>query len=229
MAPTIENGWVCAECGNTNFDDRTHCNMKKCGAPKPAPGAKLPNWICSACGNTNFGDRRVCNMRKCGAPRSSGPTMRPTDKAVASGMPGMLFGAIQAWPMMTTPSVLGVGGYNAAGRRILVKVGPYTKQSSSASKTDPAERAAKDGDWICEECQNMNYADRGFCNMRKCGAPRPIGDWTCAACGNMNYSDRVNCNMRKCGAPRTDVDPRAVMELVAKGKGRGNWHGLALP
>mmetsp|Transcript_66067 Transcript_66067/g.183991 ORF Transcript_66067/g.183991 Transcript_66067/m.183991 type:complete len:182 (-) Transcript_66067:212-757(-) len=80
MAPTIENGWVCAECGNTNFDDRTHCNMKKCGAPKPAPGAKLPNWICSACGNTNFGDRRVCNMRKCGAPRSSGPTMRPTDK-----------------------------------------------------------------------------------------------------------------------------------------------------
>jgi len=31
-----EGDWVCQKCGNINWPSRTKCNMKKCGAPKPA-------------------------------------------------------------------------------------------------------------------------------------------------------------------------------------------------
>jgi len=66
----------------------------------------------------------------------------------------------------------------------------------------------------------MNFADRAFCNMRKCGAARVLTDWVCA-CGNTNYADRMVCNMRKCGAPRKDVHPKVLEELSAKGLGKG--------
>merc|ERR1719223_2183388 len=56
--------WICSQCGNSNFGDRTHCNMRKCGAAR-----EVPDWVCSSCGNRNFADRTVCNMRNCGAER----------------------------------------------------------------------------------------------------------------------------------------------------------------
>jgi len=30
-------------------------------------------------------------------------------------------------------------------------------------------------DWICPACDNSNYADRMYCNMRNCGLPKPEG------------------------------------------------------
>merc|ERR1712000_343218 len=73
---------------------RELCNMRKCGAPRPAKlasismpsvvfgasgtpsrdsrGAKFAtDWICEQCGNANFETRELCNMRNCGAPRSA--------------------------------------------------------------------------------------------------------------------------------------------------------------
>ena len=30
-----------------------------------------------------------------------------------------------------------------------------------------------EGDWICPKCENVNFAFRTTCNIKKCGAPRP--------------------------------------------------------
>jgi len=61
--------WTCVACGNTNFADRSVCNMRKCGAIR---GAARQDWQCTSCGNLNFADRMFCNMRNCGAARGSG-------------------------------------------------------------------------------------------------------------------------------------------------------------
>jgi len=34
--------WVCVQCGNRNFGDRTVCNMRKCSAPRP-----MEDWMLS--------------------------------------------------------------------------------------------------------------------------------------------------------------------------------------
>merc|ERR1712188_109738 len=67
-------------------------------------------------------------------------------------------------------------------------------------------RTMKQGDWICSECENHNFASREICN--RCQAPKggfpqnfQSGDWMCAACGNHNYASREACN--KCGGPKT--------------------------
>lgn len=30
-----------------------------------------------------------------------------------------------------------------------------------------------EGDWICPKCDNVNFAFRAVCNIKKCGAARP--------------------------------------------------------
>lgn len=206
----IEGGWTCAQCGNMNFADRTTCNLRKCGAQRPSgpSGGSLAQggWTCTACGNQNFADRTVCNMRKCNAPR---PDI-----------------ALMAMKHAFRPPI------------------------AQAPLAFP--RPARDGDWQCLQCGNMNFADRHICNMRSCAAPRPSQDsqvsyaassslipsysptrspmipskgdeWTCGSCGNVNFGDRLFCNMRKCGASR---DATNGEEGLMQQKGSGTSEGL---
>jgi len=53
--------------------------------------------------------------------------------------------------------------------------------------------------WTCPKCGNLNYGGRIVCNMRKCGAARPLEAWVCPKCGNENRPNRPFCNMRTCG------------------------------
>lgn len=72
--------------------------------------------------------------------------------------------------------------------------------------------------WMCE-CGNVNFADRLFCNLRKCNKAKPGADipsterggpkWVCEHCDNENFSDRTTCNMRKCGQPRPGFEQQA--------------------
>lgn len=98
------------------------------------------------------------------------------------------------------------------------------------------------GGWTCAQCQNVNFADRAFCNMRRCGAPRsesmlqapepgpvsrpdPKGGWICEICNSVNYADREICFMRKCGAVRPGLDGRIQECPVADAAGDygGDW------
>lgn len=82
---------------------------------------------------------------------------------------------------------------------------PFSMEVSAANlpppHTTPPPRLLRGmGEWTCKVCNNVNYAHRTFCNMRRCNAPRP--EWVCALCSNLNYAHRTHCNMRKCRAPR---------------------------
>jgi len=177
-----DGDWTCAKCQNMNYADRIFCNMRKCGAPRPAD-----DWICSGCGNSNYANRMFCNMRRCRQPRGDLGTAASQQALVLAQNSGM------APPSMACGKGPGKGS-GGKGRG--------------------------EGDWICSHCQNVNFADRAFCNMRRCGAPRMLTDWVCT-CGNTNYADRTVCNMRKCGAVRVDINPKVLEELIAKGLGKG--------
>ncbi|XP_039826535.1 ranBP2-type zinc finger protein At1g67325-like isoform X2 [Panicum virgatum] len=71
-----EGDWTCPKCDNINFSFRTTCNMKKCGAPRPTPGANMSSarkdkdapegsWTCPECNNLNYPFRTVCNRKGC--------------------------------------------------------------------------------------------------------------------------------------------------------------------
>ena len=52
--------WICQSCGNSNFNFRAICFMRRWG-----------DWWCAACGNTNFAGRQHCNglRGQCNAPK----------------------------------------------------------------------------------------------------------------------------------------------------------------
>merc|ERR1719410_936388 len=94
----------------------------------------------------------------------------------------------------------------------------------------------KEGDWMCEECGNHNFAHRVNCN--KCKAVRSgykNGDWICRGCKNHNFARQLQC--KNCSGPRTDgrmggnmgngnmMNPGLMMQMMqqmANNMGNGN-------
>lgn len=93
--------------------------------------------------------------------------------------------------------------------------------------SDGAKRKeSRSGDWVCPDCQDLNFARNNQC--RKCGLPKPgtdvepredrdvdsaapkpsirPGDWFCPACKDLQFSRNREC--RKCGAPK----PQELLE-----------------
>ncbi|CAG9835644.1 unnamed protein product [Diabrotica balteata] len=90
----------------------------------------------------------------------------------------------------------------------------------------PSLKNASDGDWLCEDCSNFNFARRSTCNrcgkskshsiaasnkrklgteIGKAAAEKSRGlfsadDWQCNKCGNVNWARRQSCNV--CNAPK---------------------------
>jgi hypothetical protein len=75
---------------------------------------------------------------------------------------------------------------------------------------------SKPGDWMCNSCNNINFAARTAC--RNCGVPNPVptrintpaqispkpGDWKCSSCPQTNFGSRIVC--RACGAGRPSAE-----------------------
>lgn len=79
----------------------------------------------------------------------------------------------------------------------------------------PAAKAPRsdEGNWTCTKCGNSNYANRLFCNMRKCGAPKTEEPWICPGCGNENFPNRMFCNMRKCQLARPGLTAQTIKQV----------------
>jgi len=166
------------------------------------------DWVCPACGNSNYASRTECNMRKCRAPK---PALCPP--VGMSGGPS--FGGSHMKRSMDffdgPPDI----------KRFRNEPPEYGGPGGNQRMNMPPVR---EGDWVCIQCGNVNFATREVCNMRICGAPKPkpvepqagpgkrTGDWVCIKCGNVNFASRTVCNMRKCDATRPDIEEAAAAE-----------------
>ncbi|RID52782.1 hypothetical protein BRARA_G00221 [Brassica rapa] len=190
--------WICTGCTNNNYASREKC--KKCGQPKevaaslqshlsyfalgPDPvdqlGSLLPfsnqasalkewrsgDWICT-CGFHNYSSRIQCKKCNETAPLAFG-TKRLASEVLAhewdskrlnqgytsmqqqSSFPGISSGSFSNWQLpllfqqqQLTPALLGKGA-----------------------------KQWRDGDWMCTNCKNHNYASRSECN--RCKTKRDI-------------------------------------------------------
>lgn len=156
---------MCSECGNHNFASREACN--RCGAPKlpppPVQGQQMlhGDWICPACGNHNFAKREACN--KCGEPKSANG---PPPRSAKGGGKG--------------------GGYGKAAEpmRSYSAPPPYSSAPPVARRGPPPPQMDdrgnfREGDWVCHDCGNHNFASRSSCN--RCGEPKPPERYGAAA------------------------------------------------
>mmetsp|Transcript_66887 Transcript_66887/g.160140 ORF Transcript_66887/g.160140 Transcript_66887/m.160140 type:complete len:224 (+) Transcript_66887:119-790(+) len=198
------DNWVCQKCGNLNYPTRTHCNMRKCGAPRDAGGgqAEAPqeSWICPGCGNENRPHRLFCNMRNCqmAKPGLTAKDLQRSPQAVISaGVPP---------PVPGRPPVLPMGRPPMA-HQPMVNHANMPSPAPLQGKAPPPK-----GSWKCIACGNINFPERTVCNSHKCGKPRseaehPAGSWTCPSCGNVNWPNRLVCNGSKCSQARGKGGP----------------------
>lgn len=106
------------------------------------------------------------------------------------------------------------------------ELGPPQWAGGKGGKGAPV--AGADGNWLCPNCQNVNFAVRNACN--RCQAPKPMpvvarvvqpppqwggppgggkgapvagvnGSWACPSCGNVNFAAREVCN--RCQTPKS--------------------------
>ncbi|XP_062073212.1 ranBP2-type zinc finger protein At1g67325-like isoform X2 [Humulus lupulus] len=221
-----DGDWTCPECGNINFGFRTVCNRAKCAAPRPPV---LPSHAPMTSHYNNPPPFYIGGFGP--PPMPYGVSTRYGSPIPHSGMhydygaPPVAHGAYGP-PVPTFPPG-GYGGMGYASPSTMNGYGfgfPGSPWSGGMSMIpeNPASRKRRggpdgsyDGDWICPKCENVNFAFRTVCNIKKCGAARPSlgstnqsnagapeGSWTCGKCGNVNYPFRTVCNRKECGTEK---------------------------
>jgi len=183
VAATVKEGdWMCPSCNNHNFASRQVCN--RCGGAKPPPEGKGQpgDWMCPMCQNHNYRMRQVCN--KCAAPKPGGkggfgPAMCGkgcgTGGVMGYGMGGVMgygMGGGKGGAMGMGCGMGGGMGYGMGGG----KGGAMGMGCGMGGGMEGQQAAGcggdfRQGDWVCAQCGNHNYAKREVCN--KCSAPRP--------------------------------------------------------
>ena len=63
--PFLPGDWLCQECGNHNYKNKTDCGNTHCPTRTQKPG----DWYCPACNNFNWSCRLFCNSRGCSHPK----------------------------------------------------------------------------------------------------------------------------------------------------------------
>ncbi|XXG77911.1 hypothetical protein AAC387_Pa08g1965 [Persea americana] len=231
-----EGDWTCPQCGNMNFSFRTVCNRGTCGAARPSANSRMgsapPNNFEHA-PPYYFGGVPVPQPFPLGISSGHTPPLGFRVEYGAAGSAAVPYGLLPAYP----PGPMGGIGYGPAaamdgygfGFRAspLPVAGKWSEGGLTDNNASRKRRGGPDesseGDWVCPKCENVNFSFRTVCNMKKCGAPRPIpggnrsksgnkdssapeGSWTCNKCNNLNYPFRTVCNRKGCGSERQDVE-----------------------
>lgn len=178
--------WECLNCGDHNFARRAHC--RKCKFPKTTskigeeetnPDVKPDNWKngdwkCTACGEHNFASRTFCRM--CNKPK---------------GAPSNKFGGEESLPHPENwkPGdwICGNCGDHQFASRMVCRQCGAPRQCGGMGRFGMPQPGGmpgglgppgmpadfKNGDWICPNCGDHQFASRTQC--RKCGTPKPEG------------------------------------------------------
>ncbi|KAM7269695.1 hypothetical protein ACFE04_025192 [Oxalis oulophora] len=139
---------------------------------------------------------------------------------------------MSAPPSYSSGSMIGNGGGGMYGMPALMDryglgmpmgpaaMGPRPGYFPDDMSQKKGQDSARDNDWACPKCGNINFSFRTVCNMRKCNTPKPgsqsikidknpkqkmpDGSWKCEKCNNINYPFRTKCNRQNCGADKPD-------------------------
>lgn len=156
--------WTCPRCSNVNFHWRTHCNMRKCQAPRqsfihPQHPPHPQDWHHQNGMNPHHGM----------TPHP--PNMDPYHHHAP---------AFSRQPFPQPPPHTH-SAHPEPPMPMAKKKGPESRYNLPGKP------------WDCPECGNSNYGFRKVCNMRKCGESRPPLDWRCEKCKKPNFHYRTNC------------------------------------
>ncbi|KAG6630560.1 hypothetical protein I3843_13G024700 [Carya illinoinensis] len=218
-ASRSEGDWTCPKCGNVNFGFRVVCNREKCSAPRPpvTPPAPFSPY------NTPFYFGGVgAPPLPYGLSGRYGSPIPHSGMRYDYGVPASAHGPYGPMPTFP-PGAYGGMGYGSGPAANGYGFGFQGPPWAGVLPDNPASRKRRggpdglhEGDWICPKCENVNFAFRTNCNIKKCGAPRPSlgpnqpntggpeGSWTCDKCGNLNYPFRTVCNRKDCGNEKPD-------------------------
>lgn len=221
-----EGDWTCPQCQNVNFAFRTVCNRGKCGAPKPqgtprrgsvpppGPFDHPPPFYVGGMGASPIPPLHHV------MPNGYGPPISVPGLRYNYGTPGNVpghYSLLSAYPghiggMGYAPRPLDGYGFGFQSTPLPMS-SPWSGGSVADNNASRKRRGGPDGlsegDWVCPKCENVNFAFRTECNMKKCGTPRPStgpnqssgvpeGSWTCSKCENINYPFRSVCNRKGC-------------------------------
>ncbi|PON60864.1 zinc finger protein [Parasponia andersonii] len=218
-----DGDWTCPECGNINFGFRMVCNRAKCGAPRPLV---LPTHSPMTNHYSNpapfyFGGFGASPMPY-GVSTRFGSPVPPAGLHYdysAQGGHGT-YGPVPTYPPggfggmgYASPSAMNGYGFGFHGSPWNGGMNMIPENPASRKRRGGPD-GSHEGDWICPKCENVNFAFRTVCNIKKCGAARPStgpnqsnagapeGSWTCGKCGNLNYPFRTVCNRKECGTEK---------------------------
>lgn len=160
--------WTCGECGNLNYAHRLRCN--RCDAPPPTAGGMGAGGM-GAMGGMGMGMMGA----QMGAQRSVDDVGRQYLMCFANEndpvQAAMSYLSMNAVNMMQRPaeySAAGYGGYGTGypqqGR------GMYGMGAGNKRARGGPPKAGVDGNWVCKQCDNINFASRVECN--RCKAPK---------------------------------------------------------
>ncbi|KAJ4837647.1 hypothetical protein Tsubulata_032330 [Turnera subulata] len=136
----------------------------------PVPkGWRNGDWICN-CGYHNYSSRSQCKSCNASMPPAIGTKRPATEENMHDWENKRLNSGNQAYPTIDDPRLLGVAaplpgvGLGAApGWQMPVQ---FPQQTTPALLGKGAKQW-RNGDWMCTNCNNHNYASRAECNRCK--------------------------------------------------------------
>ncbi|CAN6242413.1 unnamed protein product [Urochloa humidicola] len=148
--------WLC-NCGFHNYSSRTQC--KECGAPVPSgiPSTTMKTTTSDA--SSTLGTKRLASEELANdwdnKRLNPGNDNYPLSTASSSNL---FFGIEQ-----------GAGSSNGQAAFSKFDNGSSIALQSGQGMSGPMGKGGKwrDGDWMCSNCNNHNYASRAFCNRCK--------------------------------------------------------------
>jgi len=147
--------WLCS-CGFHNYSSRTQC--KECGAPVPS-GIPSTTMKATSDASSTLGTKRLASEDLANDWDNKRLNPGNDNYPLSTGAANNLFLGIEQ----------GAGSSNGQSAFPKFDNGSSMALPSGQGMSGLMGKGAKwrDGDWLCNNCNNHNYASRAFCNRCK--------------------------------------------------------------